>query len=121
MRHLISLLLACGFALSLLGAAIANPEGPGAPQKAPIALRGGVIHPVSGPAIEGGILLFDEGKIVALGNEVEIPENTERVELEARLTRVPRTTSTGTGTGAAEGGEEGGGDVRVEGYRDSPY
>jgi imidazolonepropionase-like amidohydrolase len=64
-------------------AAYANPEIPGAPQSQPIALVGGVIHPVSGPAIEG-VLLFDEGRIVAVGEEVEIPENAKRVELEGK-------------------------------------
>src|SRR6185436_10938740 len=59
----------------------ANPEVPGAPQDKPIALVGGIIHPVSGPAIEGGTLLFDKGKIVALGRDVAIPDGAQRVEV----------------------------------------
>ena len=56
---------------------------PGAPQKQPIALIGGTIHPVSGPAVENGVLLFDEGRIVSLGTaaEVMIPENSRRIDL----------------------------------------
>jgi imidazolonepropionase-like amidohydrolase len=82
--RLVTPFLACGFALYLTGAASANPEIPSAPQNRPVALVGGVIHPVSGPAIEDGILLFDKGKIVAVGNDVEIPEDAERIDLEGK-------------------------------------
>jgi imidazolonepropionase-like amidohydrolase len=78
------LFLACGFAALAASAAFAHPEIPGAPQEHPIALVGGVIHPVSGPAIDEGVLLFDQGRIVAIGKEVEIPENAQRVELEGK-------------------------------------
>lgn len=61
-------------------AALANPEIPGAPQNDPIALVGGTVHPVSGPAIENGIVLFDQGKIVAVGTDVTIPDDCQRVD-----------------------------------------
>jgi imidazolonepropionase-like amidohydrolase len=61
--------------------ASASPEIPGAPQSHPIALVGGTIHPVSGPAIEGGVLLFDLGKIVAVGREVALPDRTEKIDV----------------------------------------
>jgi imidazolonepropionase-like amidohydrolase len=66
------------------GVVVASPEVPGAPQDHPIALVGGVVHPVSGPAIEGGIVLFDAGKIVAVGREVVLPENAEKIDVEGR-------------------------------------
>jgi imidazolonepropionase-like amidohydrolase len=58
-----------------------NPEVPGSPQKQAVALRGATIHPVSGPAIEGGTLVFDGGKIAAIGREVALPEKAEVIDL----------------------------------------
>jgi imidazolonepropionase-like amidohydrolase len=59
----------------------ASPAPPGAPQDRPIALIGGVIHPVSQPEIKDGMLLFDGGKIVAVGKDVALPANVEKIEL----------------------------------------
>ncbi|HQU41993.1 MAG TPA: amidohydrolase family protein, partial [Pirellulales bacterium] len=64
--------------------AFASPEVPGLPQDRPIALVGGTVHPVSGPAIEGGVLLFDAGKIVAVGREVVLPGNTEKIDVQGK-------------------------------------
>ena len=66
-----------------------TPEIPGAPQDHPIALVGGTVHPVSGPAIEGGTVLFDGGKIVAIGRDVAMPDDAERIDVagQARLSR----------------------------------
>ena len=50
-------------------------------QNGPVALVNGMIHPVSSPAIEGGTLVFEKGKITAVGKDVEVPENAERVDL----------------------------------------
>ena len=49
---------------------------------APVAIVGGTIHPISGPAIERGVLVFDHGKIVAVGAEgaVSVPNNAERID-----------------------------------------
>ncbi|GIW94069.1 MAG: imidazolonepropionase [Pirellulaceae bacterium] len=77
---LMGLGVACGF--SALQAA--HPEIPGAPQRGPIALIGATVHPVSGPPIENGVVLFDSGKIVQVGSDVEIPPEAERIELPNR-------------------------------------
>lgn len=61
--------------------ALAGPEVPGAPQTKPVALVGGTIHTVSGPTIEGGTLVFDGGKITALGAEAAVPKGAERIEV----------------------------------------
>ncbi|MBW3599758.1 MAG: amidohydrolase family protein [Planctomycetes bacterium] len=63
---------------------LAGPEIPGEKQSRPVAMVGGTIHPVSGPAIENGVLLFDDGKIVAVGQDVEIPVDAERIELKGK-------------------------------------
>jgi imidazolonepropionase-like amidohydrolase len=39
------------------------------PQETPVALVGATVHPVSGPPVEGGFVLFDKGRIVAVGKE----------------------------------------------------
>src|SRR3954471_6303120 len=62
----------------------ANPEVPGKPQAQPVALTNAVIHPVSGEVIDRGTILFDKGKITALGKEVAIPEGAEKVDLEGK-------------------------------------
>lgn len=72
---------ALSIALFAATAAVASPEVPGAPQSGPIALIGGTVHPVSGPAIEGGVVLFDGGKLVAVGRDIQIPEKAQRVDV----------------------------------------
>ena len=62
----------------------ANPEVPGAPQDKPIALVGGTIHPVSGPAIRGGTLLFNQGRIIRIGKDLPIPSNSEIINIQGK-------------------------------------
>ncbi|MCA9267168.1 MAG: amidohydrolase family protein [Planctomycetales bacterium] len=67
--------------LTLLGtAAFAANTIPGDSSGRPLAIVGGVIHPVSGPAIARGALLIEGGKIVALGRDVKLPENAEVID-----------------------------------------
>jgi imidazolonepropionase-like amidohydrolase len=61
--------------------AFAHPEVPGPPQKRPVALTGATIHTVSGPAIETGTLVFDGGKITAMGKEATIPPDAETIDV----------------------------------------
>jgi imidazolonepropionase-like amidohydrolase len=70
------LLIACGFAQT----AFASDEIPGAPQDRPIALVGGTIHPVSKPVIENGTIVFEKGKITAVGRDVKLPPRTVTVD-----------------------------------------
>jgi imidazolonepropionase-like amidohydrolase len=64
--------------------AIAGPEVPGAPQGKPIALVGGTVHPIAGPEIRDGIVLFAGGKITAVGRDVAIPEGAERIDVRGK-------------------------------------
>ncbi|WP_425618205.1 amidohydrolase family protein [Anatilimnocola sp. NA78] len=64
----------------ILLSAVANPEVPAPPQSGPIALVGGTIHPVEGDVIEAGTILFEGGKITALGKDVKLPPKTEKVD-----------------------------------------
>jgi len=71
------------FAVAVLFANVLNahPQVPGAPQKQPVALTGATIHPVEGPVIEKGTLVFDGGKITALGKDASPPANSETIDL----------------------------------------
>src|SRR4051812_2735789 len=64
-----------------IGAAFANPEVPGAPQKQPVVLSNATIHPISGPIVEKGTLIFDGGKITAIGKEATPPAGAEVIDL----------------------------------------
>ncbi len=64
--------------------AVASDQIPGAPQKKPIALVNGVLHPISGPAIEDGTLIFDNGKIVDLGRRMEPPADATVIDLNGK-------------------------------------
>jgi len=68
--------------LVLAGTLLAGgTEIPAKPQDHPIVLTGGTIHPVSGPDIPGGMILFDKGKIVSIGRDLQLPPNTERIDI----------------------------------------
>jgi imidazolonepropionase-like amidohydrolase len=71
------------FAALLLLATISASaaEIPAKAQDHPIALVGATIHPVTGPDIAGGTILFDHGKIVAIGAGVTIPANAEKLDV----------------------------------------
>ena len=60
-------LLCAALALMLAAKAFAAVPTPGAPQSRPIAIVGATVHPVSGPDIVNGTVVFDHGKITAVG------------------------------------------------------
>jgi imidazolonepropionase-like amidohydrolase len=57
---------------------------PGKPQNKPIALVGGTIHTITNGTIENGIVLFDKGKIVAVGKDVNIPKDAEVIDIKGK-------------------------------------
>ncbi|HUT94071.1 MAG TPA: amidohydrolase family protein [Thermoguttaceae bacterium] len=65
-------------------AALASPEIPGAPQETPIALVGATVCPVSAPPIQNATLVFDQGRVTALGRRVEIPAGAKRIDVRGR-------------------------------------
>jgi len=78
---------AIGFVLLILTTtvlALGSPEVPGDAQQTPVALVGGTIHPIRGPAIERGILVFDRGRIVAVGKQAKVPVDAERIDVSGR-------------------------------------
>ncbi len=78
MKSIANILLISGL---LASTAFADDTIPGAPQKKPIALVGGTVHTVSGDDIVNGTVLFDNGRIVAVGTDVQIPEGAKQVNV----------------------------------------
>lgn len=62
---------------------VAAPEVPGAKQSQPIALAGGWVHTASGEPIAEGVVVFDGGKITAVGKaaDVPIPDGAKRIDV----------------------------------------
>ncbi len=80
MRKYIIIILTAAGVVSLT----ASDQIPAPPQEKPVILRGGTVHPVSAPSFTGDIL-FDGGKIVAMGpEEITPPANTKVVDISGR-------------------------------------
>ena len=52
----------------------AHDQIPGTPQIRPIALVGGTVHTVDGSTVENGTVVFADGKITAVGKNIELPK-----------------------------------------------
>jgi imidazolonepropionase-like amidohydrolase len=57
---------------------------PAKPQDHTIALVGATIHPVAGPIIENGTIVFDRGKITAVGASASIPPGSETIDVSGK-------------------------------------
>ncbi len=57
---------------------------PAPPQDRAIALVGGTVHTVSGPVMENVSVLFENGKITAIGKDVRIPPGVERLDVSGK-------------------------------------
>ena len=65
---------AAGLALLAAAPAVgAQMIVPAAQQSRPIALTGATIHTVTGGVIQNGTIVFDKGKITAIGANVAVP------------------------------------------------
>ena len=58
-----------------------SDQVPAPPQSHPIALVGGTLVPVSGEVIPQGVIVFDGGKITAMGKSVDLPDRTEIIDV----------------------------------------
>ena len=68
----------------IAGPAKASDAVPGAPQGGPVLLTGGDVYTVSGDVIAGGQVLFDRGKVVAVGKDVQAPSGVKRVDVSGK-------------------------------------
>ena len=66
-----------------------------------IAITGGKVYPVSGPAIENGTVLVRDGKIVAVGTNVTVPNDARRIDATGKWV-TPGLINTQTGLGVSE-------------------
>ena len=66
-------------AAALLAASLTS-----AAQAQTIAITGGTVYPVSGPKISGATVLLRDGKIVAVGASVTVPDGATRVDASGR-------------------------------------
>lgn len=67
--------------LLLSASAWSQVPPPAPPQNRPVALVGGTVHPMTGPVIERGVLVFDRGKITAVGPDVPVPPDAEVIDV----------------------------------------
>lgn len=70
--------------LALSPAAFAAPLLPAPRPTAPLLLRQGVLHPVSGPEQAGADLLIVDGRIAAIGRGLSAPAGAQVIELAGR-------------------------------------
>src|SRR5689334_23405159 len=65
-------MIKAGIALAVTLAASANAQT--------VAIVGGKVFPVSGPPIENGTVVITNGKITAVGANVPVPSNAQRID-----------------------------------------
>jgi imidazolonepropionase-like amidohydrolase len=61
------------FAVCVVFAPTLEAQIPAPKQSEPIALVGGTIHTLAGDVIENGTIIFEDGKITALGSDINVP------------------------------------------------
>ena len=61
----------------LLSVCFSSDQIPGLEQKRPILLRGGILYTVSGDILAGHDLLFANGKIVTIGEDIQPSPDTD--------------------------------------------
>ncbi|PHQ90087.1 MAG: amidohydrolase, partial [Idiomarina sp.] len=64
-----------------LNSAAAHDEVPGEEQSNPIVLQGGTLHTVSDGVLTNSDLVFENGKITAIGRDVSIPDGAEVIDI----------------------------------------
>ena len=67
----------------LLAAALGLATGAARAQE--IAIVGGTVHPVSGPPIEGATVLIRDGRIVAVGTDLAVPDAARRIDARGKV------------------------------------
>ena len=67
--------------LLLAGGVHASDQLPAPPQSGPVVLRGATIHPVSGPEVPAGEIVFEHGKITGVGRGLPLPDGAKIVDV----------------------------------------
>jgi len=80
-RHLCSILIGVLTTVLIVPAGAAEQSGAGAEQsQRVVAIKAGIIIPVTSPQIENGVVLIRGGKIEAVGKEIQIPQGAEIID-----------------------------------------
>lgn len=92
------------FVIALLSSLVALPGA--SAQDVPLALTGATVVPIAGPPIENGVLLVEDGAIVAVGaaGSVEIPDAATVRDLTGKVL-LPGFVDTHSHVGRVEGGD----------------
>ncbi|MGH8003179.1 MAG: amidohydrolase family protein, partial [Limisphaerales bacterium] len=82
MKKIFGLAIAFGFfvAAALWG----FDQRPAPPQSHPVALVGGTVHTITSGELAGVTVLFDKGKILAIGRNVTMPAGAEVIDISGR-------------------------------------
>lgn len=83
-KNYFSILVAFLF-ISTASAVLAHDETPGATQQKPIALINARIYTISQGVIPSGTIVFDKGKITAVGQNIQIPADAEIINCLGKL------------------------------------
>jgi imidazolonepropionase-like amidohydrolase len=70
-----------------------------------VAITGGTVYPVSGPAIPNGTVLMRDGRIVAVGANLPVPSDAQRIDASGKIV-TPGFIDAGTQLGLVEIGGE---------------
>jgi imidazolonepropionase-like amidohydrolase len=81
--------------------ASAADQVPGETQRTPILLSGGDVYTVSGEVIPSGQVLFDDGRIVAVGKDVQATSDAKRIDVTGKRV-YPGLLASGNDLGLAE-------------------
>lgn len=57
----------------------ASDQIPGKLPDGPVAIVNATIYPMNAPVIKKGTIVFDDGKITAIGKDVDVPENAQKI------------------------------------------
>ena len=79
-----------------------------------VAITGGTVYPVSGPKVERGTVLIRDGRIVAVGANVTVPADAQRVDASGKWV-TPGLIFAGSDAGTGVGGLFGASEARVQG------
>ena len=76
--ELLALILVYVMAASVLG------QVPAPPQRRPVALMNATVHPITRAPMKAASIVFDRGKIIAVGTDIDVPRGAEVVDLEGK-------------------------------------
>ena len=70
--------------VTLFSVTIVSAQIPAPPQMQPVVLENGTIHTITGTAITNGSILFDNGKIMAVGENISFPDNAIKIDISGK-------------------------------------